>query len=56
MIFSLIVLTLFGIAFLVQVQVQVQASIKKFSKCIDHINFATNSTATSNSSDEFVYY
>ena len=33
-----------------------KASIKKFSKCIDQIHFGTNSTATNNISDEFMYY
>ena len=33
-----------------------KANIKKFSKCIDQITFGTNSTATNNDIDEFIYY
>ena len=33
-----------------------KANIKKFSKCIDQITFGTNSPATSNNIDEFIYY
>ena len=33
-----------------------KASIKRFAKCIDQINFGTNSTATNTNSDEFMYY
>ena len=33
-----------------------KANIKKFSKCINQIPFGTNSTATNNNSDEFIYY
>ena len=33
-----------------------KASIKKFSKRIDQITFGTNSIATNNISDEFIYY
>ena len=33
-----------------------KANIKKFSDCIDQIPFSTNSTATNNNSDEFIYY
>ena len=33
-----------------------KASINKFSKHIDQINFGTNSNPTNNISDEFMYY
>ena len=33
-----------------------KACIKKFAKCIDQLNFGTNSTATNTNSDEFMYY
>ena len=57
LILSLIVPALFGIAYLAKPSYSsLKASIKKFFKRIDQINFGTNSTATNNISDEFMYY